>query len=442
MSSVALGQGSAGSADHSTAVGSTAQATANAATAVGRAANAPGRSSLAMGDSAYSPGMGSSAIGPSSQSPGDFSSAVGYGSTSEGEAATAIGPWSQASAPYSTAIGPSASAEADGSVALGARSRATAQDCIALGSNSACDEENTAAFGDRRLTGVTAGTGDSDAANVGQLKGPAAALGGGAGYTNGTFVAPVYTFRSGAAYSDVGSALYDLDGRVTRMEQNPGSGTGTPGPQGPQGPAGQDGEDNVGGGSTVAAGKNVEVRNSPDGTQTVSVRDNVQLSDAGSVSVGATTVNANGISIQGGPSVTNAGVNAGYQRVTNVSAGRIERGSTDAVNGGQVWDMQQTNNDRWTQTERRFERQDRRIDGLGAQLGALTNAAMAAAQNGAAPVGQVNFNAGIGFSGNAAALAVGFGARVSDRVSVSGGVSFGARNKPIAGLGISINLGR
>jgi autotransporter adhesin len=386
--------------------------------------------------------MGSSAIGPNSQSAGDFSSALGYGSTSNGEAATAIGPWSQAFAPYSTAIGPSAFAEADGSVALGARSRATAQDCIALGSNSACDEENTAAFGDRRLTGVTAGTADADAANVGQLKGPATALGGGAGYTNGTFIAPVYTFRSGAAYSDVGSALYDLDGRVTHLEQNPGSGTLTPGPQGPQGPAGQDGKDGVGGGSTVAAGKNVEVKDNPDGTQTVSVRDNVQLSDAGSLSVGATTVNAEGVSIHGGPSVTNAGVNAGNQRVTNVSAGRIQQGSTDAVNGGQLWDTQQAWNDRWTDTDRRLRHQDRRINALGAQLGAMSQMATAAAQNGGASVGQVNISAGLGFSGGQTAISVGWGVRVSERTSVSAGVSFGPGNKPVAGFGVSINLGR
>lgn len=328
----------------------------------------------------------------------------------------------------------------------------------------------------RRITNVRAGTSDTDVANLGQVRQAAQALGGGATFVNGNFVAPIYQFRSGATHQTVGAALDDLDGRVTSLEQNPGSGSGTPGPRGAdglsayevalangfqgnerdwlaslkgepgvQGPAGNDGVDGTAGtgsGSTAKAGKNVEVTNNSDGTQTVAVSDNVQLSDAGSVSVGATTVNAQGMTIQGGPSVTTAGVNAGNQRVTNVASGRIERGSTDAVNGGQFWDAQQAWNDRWTDTDRRLRHQDRRINALGAQMGAMTQMATAAAANGGAAVGQVNLNAGVGFSGGEAAVSIGWGARVSEKVSVSAGVSFGSGNKPVAGFGLSINLGR
>ena len=99
-------------------------------------------------------------------------------------------------------------------------------------------------------------------------------------------------------------------------------------------------------------------------------------------------------------------------------------------------------NDRWTETDRRFRHQDRRMNALGAQMRAMTQAATAAAQNGAAAIGQVNFNAGLGFSGGEAALSIGWGARVSRRTSVSAGVSFGSGNKPVAGFGLSINLGR
>ncbi|WP_154582339.1 YadA-like family protein [Stenotrophomonas maltophilia] len=66
----------------------------------------------------------------------------------------------------------------------------------------------------------------------------------------------------------------------------------------------------------------------------------------------------------------------------------------------------------------------------------------AAAANGGAAVGQVNLNVGVGFSGGSAAMAVGWGARVSKKVSVSAGLSFGSGNKPVAGFGLSINLGR
>lgn len=128
--------------------------------------------------------------------------------------------------------------------------------------------------------------------------------------------------------------------------------------------------------------------------------------------------------------------------VTNVQAGRVERGSTDAVNGGQLWDAQQAWDDRWTDTDRRLRHQDRRINGLGAQLGALSQMATAAAQNGGTAVGQVNVSAGVGFSGGEAAVSIGWGARISDRTSVSAGLSFGSGNKPVAGFGLSINLGR
>lgn len=95
--------------------------------------------------------------------------------------------------------------------------------------------------------------------------------------------------------------------------------------------------------------------------------------------------------------------------MSNVQAGRVERGSTDAVNGGQLWDAQQAWNDRWTDTDRRVRHQDRRINALGAQLGALSQMATAAAANGGGAVGQVNLNMGVGFSGGEAAVSIGWG---------------------------------
>jgi hypothetical protein len=59
-----------------------------------------------------------------------------------------------------------------------------------------------------------------------------------------------------------------------------------------------DGTAGTGAGWTVRAGKNVEVTDNTDGTQTVAVSDNVQLSEQGSVQVGQTTVNAQGVTIQ------------------------------------------------------------------------------------------------------------------------------------------------
>ncbi|WP_329856117.1 YadA C-terminal domain-containing protein [Stenotrophomonas muris] len=288
------------------------------------------------------------------------------------------------------------------------------------------------------MTNVGDGRNYTDAANVRQVAAAVRTLGAGADIVSGQLVKPLFQFLSGATYTNVAEAMYDLDGRIANLSQNPGGTAGPQGPQGPQGPAGKDGV----GGSDVKAGANVVVTTDEDGTQTVAVSDNVQLSDQGSVQVGKTTVNAQGVTVQGGPSVTTAGVNAGNQRVTSVAPGRIEQGSTDAVNGGQVYEMQQVWDDRWTDTDRRLRHQDRRINGLSAQLGAMSQMATAAAQNGGTAVGQVNLNVGVGFSGGSAAMAVGWGARVSEKVSVSAGLSFGSGNKPVAGFGLSINLGR
>lgn len=196
---------------------------------------------------------------------------------------------------------------------------------------------------------------------------------------------------------------------------------------------GRDGRDGIG--SEILGGDNIEVTKNEDGTQTVALADDVKLSDQGSLQVGSTTVNAMGVTVQGGPSMTQKGIDAGNQRITSVAPGRIEQGSTDAVNGGQIWEL----DDRWND---RFERNDKRIDGLGAQLGAMTQMVGAAAAGGGGRIGEVQLNAGIGFSGNQAALAIGWSTRVSPRISLSGGVSFGTGNKPVAGMGISINLGR
>ena len=86
--------------------------------------------------------------------------------------------------------------------------------------------------------------------------------------------------------------------------------------------------------TTVKAGKNIEVEegtNAAGGKEyTVKTADNL---DVTSVKAGDTTVNNDGLTIAGGPSVTKAGINAGGNKITNVAAGVND---TDAVNKGQL----------------------------------------------------------------------------------------------------------
>ena len=64
----------------------------------------------------------------------------------------------------------------------------------------------------------------------------------------------------------------------------------------------------------------------------------LNLGKDGSIQTGDTTVNNDGLTIKGGPSVTKDGIDAGSKKVTNVEDGTIAKGSKDAVNGGQLHD--------------------------------------------------------------------------------------------------------
>ena len=58
-----------------------------------------------------------------------------------------------------------------------------------------------------------------------------------------------------------------------------------------------------------------------------------------SVIAGDTTVNNNGLTINGGPSVTKNGIDAAGNKVTGVAEGSIAQSSKDAVNGSQIHDI-------------------------------------------------------------------------------------------------------
>ena len=57
-----------------------------------------------------------------------------------------------------------------------------------------------------------------------------------------------------------------------------------------------------------------------------------------SVTTGGTVINNNGLTVGGKTYVTNNGINANNQKVTNVADGQVAAGSKDAVNGGQLHD--------------------------------------------------------------------------------------------------------
>ncbi|HAW7496770.1 TPA: adhesin [Escherichia coli] len=120
----------------------------------------PGTSSIAIGQEAQS-GIGSTSLGFKSQATGERSVALGQTADATGNRAIAIGSGAKSTADYSltlgngskafaenaTAIGKDARAEGKGSQAFGKVALATGENAIALGSNSNASGDNAIALG-------------------------------------------------------------------------------------------------------------------------------------------------------------------------------------------------------------------------------------------------------------------------------------------------------
>ncbi|HAX9076245.1 TPA: YadA-like family protein [Escherichia coli] len=120
----------------------------------------PGTSSIAIGQEAQS-GIGSTSLGFKSQATGERSVALGQTTDATGNRAIAIGSGAKSTADYSltlgngskafaenaTAIGKDARAEGKGSQAFGKVALATGENAIALGSNSNASGDNAVALG-------------------------------------------------------------------------------------------------------------------------------------------------------------------------------------------------------------------------------------------------------------------------------------------------------
>ncbi|WP_338756062.1 YadA-like family protein [Burkholderia contaminans] len=159
--------------------------------------------------------------------------AVGWASHAEGggitrkedewqvASATALGARAQAKGVGAVALGANSWAKGDSTSAIGSYSYAGGYNSVALGTDSKANRDNSVSIGSkniqRQITNMAAGTADTDATNVAQLKGIATALGGGAGIgADGSVTAPAYTLDSGKTIvQNVGDALSNLDGRVT-----------------------------------------------------------------------------------------------------------------------------------------------------------------------------------------------------------------------------------
>ena len=185
--SIAIGQDTLSNNINSVALGKTSQATGASATALGPQAKATGSTAVAIGLNSEANQSATVAIGQSSEASGLQAIAVGYKSVASGENAAAYGNTAKAVGKNSLALGANTQATVEGGVALGSGSIAntvagagynpnTGRTNIytPILSNSLTSTWAAVSIGDgtntRQLTGLAAGSKDTDAVNVAQLK--------------------------------------------------------------------------------------------------------------------------------------------------------------------------------------------------------------------------------------------------------------------------------
>lgn len=292
------------------------------------------------------------------------------GTTTSVKNAVAIGTESNATVEGGVALGAGSVASTDkGKVGYdpGTKAASTNTDSTWVSTRAAVSIGDTANGITRQITGLAAGTADTDAVNVAQLK---------------------------AVKGDASQA-------VTESKKH----------------------------SSVVAGNNIKVTsqktNDAGGTEySVSTADNVSFS---SVTVGAA-------------SISQAGIQAGSQKITNVAPGTISATSTDAVNGSQLYQTNQAvqqNSDDISKLYNRSAELNRKIHRAGAHAAAL------AALH---PLDfdenhRVSASLGLGQYHSSGAAALGIFVRPTENFMVSLGGSIASGSDVMGNLGVHYRFG-
>ena len=177
--------------------------------------------------------------------------------------------------------------------------------------------------------------------------------------------------------------------------------------------------------STSVNGKSIQVK----------LNDKIDVTKVtvGTVSVGNTTITTDGLTIQGGPSITKTGIDGGNRKVTGVAAGEISSTSTDAVNGSQLF----ATNQQVAQNAQSINKLGNRINKVGAGAAALA----ALHPLDFDPDDKWDFAAGYGNYNGENAAAVGAYYRPNEDTMFSVGGSFG-NGENMVNAGVSLKLGQ
>ncbi|MGF6710972.1 autotransporter adhesin [Luteibacter sp. W1I16] len=318
-SAIAIGTDVTSSGVYSIGMGLQANASQADAIAIGRQANATGINSIYVG------ALQSGVAGGGATA--NNAIALGIDIVASGVGAVGIGNFTLASGTNSTAVGGS-SATATNALALGRANTASGTNSVAAGTSSQAQAASTVAIGDTNTVAAGAGAGSFAGGHNSQVLGGlgAVALG----------EAQVANGNGAVAIGDPNSAIGN--GAVTVGSNNTANGDGA-----------------------VAAGNG----NNAQGVGSVALGNASSALGAGSVAFGntATANNANDVALGSGSTTTTAvgtasatingttyafagttpgstvsvGAAGAERTITNVAAGRIDGGSTDAINGSQLF---------------------------------------------------------------------------------------------------------
>lgn len=444
--SSAFGFQSLANASDSLAVGYISKAYGVDSLAIGSQNTALASQSVALGYKAVAgalgadnkiAGLSSVSIGSYTKTKGSYSVAIGYNTTAStigdialGNTATAsgggtvaLGTQAQTNGLYAVAIGTNSAANSPSSVALGTNSTASVSGSVAIGAGSVANraagvagydpstkttstkvDDSTwtstaaaVAVGDadegvtRQITGVAAGSEDTDAVNVAQLR-----------------ASTLTAINTSANTTTVTTDDPNLSVKSETVKL----------------PITSEGEDPTP--VAEASGKDYSVTLSQDLT-------NMHSATFSNPDVSSTTtvINTNGVTITGGTSgtvsLTSTGLNNGGNKITNVAPGTISATSSDAVNGAQ---LHETN--------------------VNVQKNATNIAANRAGATAAALAGlhpqdydedhKVSGSLGLGFYHGTQALAVGLFVRPTENLMFNIGGAF-ASNDHMLNLGVSYRFG-
>ena len=155
-STVALGLSAQATSANATALGANSIASEDDTVAVGHGAKATDGNASALGADAIASNIESTAIGHGTAASGASSTALGSRAKAAGTAGVGIGMFANATKDYSIAIGGESSSTADNSIAIGRKSSVSENDGIAIGTRSNASAAKSIAIGD----GASATTAD------------------------------------------------------------------------------------------------------------------------------------------------------------------------------------------------------------------------------------------------------------------------------------------